>query len=90
MTFNKCYDIIIISKGKEVIKMDVWKDLYYDCLLIDINITKKIEKYQKAILRLQKEKEENRKFFKENFDLTLDKCANMSYNEYIKRKESGD
>ena len=67
--------------------MDVWKDLYYDCLLIDINITKQIEKYQKAILRLQKEKEENRKFFKENFDLSLDKCANMSYNEYIKRKE---
>ena len=67
--------------------MDVWKDLYYDCLLIDRNITKQIEKYQKAILRLQKEMEDNRKFFKENFDLTLDKCANMSYNEYIKRKE---
>ena len=67
--------------------MDVWKDLYYDCRVIDINITKKVEKYQKAILRLQKEKEENRKFFKENFDLSLDKCANMSYNEYIKRKE---
>ena len=70
--------------------MDAWKDLYYDCLLIDINITKKIEKYQKAILRLQKEKEENRKFFKENFDLSLDKCANMNYNEYIKRKESDE
>ena len=68
--------------------MDVWKDLYYDCLLIDTNITKKIEEHQKAILRLQKEIEENRKFFKENFDLSLDKCANMSYNEYIKRKES--
>lgn len=67
--------------------MDVWKDLYYDCLLIDRNITKQIEKYQKAILRLQKEMEDNRKFFKENFDLTLDECTNMSYNEYIKRKE---
>ena len=77
-----------ISNERKVIKMDVWKDLYYDCLLIDINITKKIKKYQKAILRLQKEKEENRKFFKENFDLSLDKCANMSYNEYIKRKGS--
>ena len=77
-----------ISKGKEVFKMDAWKDLYYDCLSVEKNCSKQIEKHQKAILRLQKEIEENRKFFKENFDLSLDKCANMSYNEYIKRKES--
>ena len=77
-----------ISKGKEMIKMDAWKDLYYDCLSVEKNCSKQIEEHQKAILRLQKEMEENRKFFKENFDLSLDKCANMSYNEYIKRKES--
>ena len=75
-----------ISKGKEVIKMDAWKDLYYDCLSVEKNCNKQIEEHQKAILRLQKEMEENRKIFKENFDLSLDKCANMSYNEYIKRK----
>ena len=75
-----------ISKGKEVIKMDAWKDLYYDCLSVEKNCNKQIEEHQKAILRLQKEMEENRKIFKENFDLSLDKCANMSYNEYIKIK----
>ena len=32
--------------------------------------------------------EKNRKFFRENFDLTLDKCVTMSYNKYIKRKGS--
>ena len=68
--------------------MDVWKDLYYDCLSAENNFNTQIKEHQKEILKLQKEIEENRKFFKENFDLSLDKCANMSYNEYIKRKEN--
>ena len=66
--------------------MDAWKDLYYDCLLVEVDYNKQIEEHQKAILRLQKNMEENRKFFKENFDLPLDKCVTMSYNDYIKRK----
>ena len=67
--------------------MDAWRDLYEDCISIEININKQIEKHQKAILKLQKDMENNRKFFKENFDLSLDKCIIMDYNEYIKRKE---
>lgn len=66
--------------------MDAWKDLYYDCLSVERHLSKQIEEHQKAILRLQKDMEENRKFFKENFDLSLDKCVIMSYNEYIKEK----
>ena len=73
-----------------MIKMDAWKDLYYDCLSADKYFNKQIEKHQKEILKLQKEIEKNKKFFKKNFDLTLDECANMSYNEYIKRKESDE
>ena len=68
--------------------MDVWKDLYYDCLSTEKYFNEQIEKHQKAILKLQKDIEENRKFFKKNFDLTIDECVTMSYNEYIKRKES--
>ena len=68
--------------------MDVWKDLYYDCLLAEKNFSKQIEEHKKAILRLQKDIEKNRKIFRENFDLALDKCVTMSYNEYIKRKGS--
>ena len=49
---------------------------------------KEREEHKKAILRLQKDMERNRKFFRENFDLTLDKYVTMSYNEYIKRKGS--
>ena len=59
--------------------MDVWKDLYYDCLSVENNFNTQIKEHQKAILRLQKEMEKNRKFFKKNFDLSLDKCANMYY-----------
>lgn len=66
--------------------MDAWRDLYEDCISIEISINKQIEKHQKAILKLQKDMENNRKFFKENFDLPLDKCIIMDYNEYIKRK----
>ena len=66
--------------------MDVWKDLYYDCLYDEYKLSKQIEEHKKAILILQKEMEENRKIFRENFDLTLDRCINISYNEYIKRK----
>lgn len=66
--------------------MDAWKDLYYGCLSVEIHFSKQIEEHQKAILMLQKGMEENRKFFKENFDLPLDKCVTMGYNEYIKRK----
>lgn len=53
--------------------MDVWKDLYYDCLSAEKNFSKQIEEHKKAILRLQKDMEKNRKFFRKNFDLTLDK-----------------
>ena len=67
--------------------MDATKDLYYDCFSADKYFNKQIEKHKKAILKLQKDIEENRKFFKKNFDLTLDECATMSYNEYIKKKE---
>lgn len=67
--------------------MDVWKDLYYECLSVEVHFNKQIKEHQKAILRLQKNMEENRKFFKENFDLSLDKCVTMSYNEYIKCRD---
>lgn len=67
--------------------MDAWRDLYYDCLSVERHLSKQIEEHQKTILRLQKDMEENRKFFKENFNLSLDKCVTMSYNEYIKKKE---
>ena len=67
--------------------MDAWKDLYYECLSVEMGFAKQIDEYQKAILKLQKDMEENRKFFKENFNLSLDKCVTMSYNEYIKMKE---
>ena len=70
-----------------MIWMDAWKDLYYDCLSTEKYFNEQIKKHQKAILKLQKDIEENKKFFKKNFDLTLDECVNMSYNEYIKRKE---
>ena len=68
--------------------MDAWKDLYYDCLSTEKYFNEQIEKHQKAILKLQKDIEENKKSFKKNFDLTIDECVNMSYNKYIKRKES--
>ena len=67
--------------------IDAWKDLYEDCLSVERHYRKQIEEHQKAILRLQKDMEENRKFFEKNFDLPLDKCKTMSYNEYIKRQE---
>lgn len=34
--------------------MDVWKDLYDDCLAAEIHFNKQIEKHQKAISKLQK------------------------------------
>lgn len=64
MTNSAPYDIINISRGKEVIKMDVWRDLYYDCFSADKYFNKQIEKHQKEILKLQKEIEKNKKFFK--------------------------
>ena len=67
--------------------MDVWKDLYYNCLSTEKNYNEQIEKHQKAIKKKKKDIEENKKFFKKNFNLTIDECATMSYNEYIKRKE---
>lgn len=66
--------------------MDVRKNLYYDCFYNEHKLSRQIEEHKKIILRLQKEMEENKKIFKENFDLTLDRCINMSYNEYIKKK----
>lgn len=67
--------------------MDAWQDLYCGCLSVESHLSKQIEEHQKAILKLKKDIEKNRKFFKENFDLSLDKCVTMSYNEYIKKKE---
>ena len=43
--------------------MDAWKDLYYDCLSTEKYFKEQIEKHQKAILKLQKDIEENKKFF---------------------------
>ena len=52
LTTSPHYDIINISKERKVIKMDVWKDLYYDCLSVEKNLSKQIEEHKKAILRL--------------------------------------
>ena len=65
--------------------MDAWKDLYYDCLSTEKYFNKQIEKHQKAILKLQKDIEENRKFFFFFFNVTREECETMSYNEYSKR-----
>lgn len=67
--------------------MDVWKDLYYDCISCDKYLRKQIKEHEKAIKRLQKEIKENENFFEKTFELPLDKCIEKSYNIYIKEKE---
>ena len=67
--------------------MDVWKDLYYDCISCDKHLREQIKEHEKAIKRLQKEIKENENFFEKTFELPLDKCVEKSYNIYIKEKE---
>ena len=67
--------------------MDVWKDLYYDCISCDKHLREQIKEHEKAIKRLQKEIKENENFFEKTFELPLDKCIEKSYNIYIKEKE---
>ena len=66
--------------------MDVWKDLYYDCVNCDKYLRKQIKEHEKAIKKLQKEIKENEKFFEKTFELPLDKGIEKSYNIYIKEK----
>ena len=67
--------------------MDVWKDLYYDCISCDKHLREQIKEHEKAIKRLQKGIKENENFFEKTFELPLDKCIEKSYNIYIKEKE---
>ena len=67
--------------------MDIWKDLYYDCISCDKHLREQIKEHEKAIKRLQKEIKENENFFEKTFELPLDKCIEKSYNIYIKEKE---
>ena len=66
--------------------IDAWKDLYEDCLSVERDCRKQIKEHQKAILRLQKDMEENRKFFEKNFDLPLDFRWSMCYTIIVPRE----
>ena len=67
--------------------LDAWKDLYEECIQSEYHMKKQIKEYEKAIEKLKKQIEDNKKFFEEHFDISIDKCIEMSYNEYIKRNK---
>lgn len=67
--------------------INVWKDLYEKCIQNEYHMKKQIEEYEKAIEKLKKQIEDNKKFLEKHFDISIDKCIEMSYNEYIKRNK---
>ena len=67
--------------------MDAWRDLYEGCVQSDYYMKKQIKEHEKAIKKLKKGIEDNKKFFEKTFKLSLDKCLDKSYNEYNKEQE---
>lgn len=67
--------------------INVWKDLYEECIQNEYHMKKQIEAYEKAIEKLKKQIEDNKKFFEKHFNASIDKYIEMSYNEYIKRNK---
>ena len=87
MTEKKKCDIINIEIRKGVKEMDAWRDLYEGCVQSDYYMKKQIKEHEKAIKKLKKGIEDNKKFFEKTFKLSLDKCLDKSYNEYNKEQE---
>lgn len=67
--------------------MDFYKDLYIECLMTKRYLELNIESKEEEIKKIKKELEENKKFFEKTFNISIDKCLNKSYNEYIKEQE---
>ena len=66
--------------------MDFYKDLYIECLMTKRYLELNIESKEEEIKKIKKELEENKKFFEKTFNISIDKCLNKSYNEYIKEQ----
>lgn len=64
--------------------MNVWKDIYYECMSVKQTIELDIFNKEKEIEQMKQKLKENEKFFEKTFGKTIDKCIEMSYNEYIK------
>ena len=67
--------------------MDFYKDLYIECLMTKRYLELNIESKEEEIKKIKKELEENKKFFEKTFNISIDKCLNKSYNNYIKEQE---
>ena len=67
--------------------IDVWRDIYDDCIHTKQSIERDILNKEKEIKKLKQKLKENEFFFEKNFNETIDNCIGISYNEYIKEKE---
>ena len=67
--------------------MNVWKDLYYNCIDDELDMQSRIIDLQKEIKKLEQKRIENKEFFLKEFHFPLDKCMGMSYNDYQRSVE---
>jgi hypothetical protein len=70
--------------------IDVWRDIYNDCIHAKQIIERDIFNKEKEIEKLKQKLKENENFFQKNFNETIDNCIGISYNKYIKERKEVD